>query len=175
MPAALTERVVEVARLAAVHNVKSLDARLALMRQMHELGLRDPEVRGLALRIVRECPERDDACELRALFNWYKTNIRYSGDPEGRDTYASPRRTLLEWKAADCDDAVVSLGCLVRHNGFKVGARVVQTGPEGFDPVYAIAGFPKENPTGYVALDPTVATAYPGWEPQHSKRKDYLW
>ena len=175
MAGAVSERVVEVARLASVRRVTSLAGRIALMRQMHELGLRDPEIRGLALRIVRGCPERDDACELRALFDWYKTNIRYSGDPEGRDTYASPRRTLLEWKAGDCDEVPVSLGCLVRHNGINVGARVVQTGSEGFDHVYLIAGFPKENPIGYVALDPTVATAYPGWEPQHSKQKDYLW
>ena len=36
-------------------------------------------------------------------------------------------------------------------------------------------GYPKDKPTSYVAMDPTVDEATLGWEPPSTKIKDFLW
>jgi len=154
--------------------VRSLRDRVKVMRQMHEVGLTDPDVRGTALRAVAGCPARDDRCELEAVFNFVKARVRYTGDVEGHDTYASAKRTL-EWGGGDCDDHSVAVATLARHLGFKTGVRVADTGSGDWDHVYAIVGFPKDVPTGYVAMDTTMPQSKPGWEARARKVKDFLW
>ena len=169
MPTAVEAR----RRWGAVHGVHTLRGKLKQIRGMHMAGLLDPSMRALAAKIARTCPERDDACEVRAVYQWVRRNIRYTDDVEGFDTHASPMRTV-EWGIGDCDDSLALVTCLMRHLGYRVGVRVAETGTQGYDHVYAIAGWPKLTPVSYVAMDTTEAR-WPGWEAASRRHRDFLW
>lgn len=155
--------------------VWGLRGRVEKIYDLHTAGLRDPEMRRRALQIVRSVPARDDLGELRAVFEWYRRTVPYRADIRGIDTYATPRRTI-EWGGGDCDDATIVLTTLVRHLGFLTGAKVAATGSSTeWNHIYAIAGVPKDNPRGYVALDPTVDGSVVGWEAPINKSKVFLW
>lgn len=145
-----------------------------------------PEVRRAALKIVRDCPDRNDECELEALYDAVKSGtknvpglrsgVRYvsdpdGADPEGNDYYTSPQR-LLEMCVdgacgGDCDDHACLIAALAMQLGFQVGLRIWKPRDgKFFEHVYAIVGLPKLNPTHAVALDTTVEEAHAGWEPR---------
>ena len=157
-----------------IYKVRSLRDRVAIMKKMHEAGLLDPDVRGAALLAVRGCPDRDEECEIRSIFDLVKQKVRYTGDIQGHDTFASASRTL-EWAGGDCDDVSVACATLLRHLGFRVGVRAAATGGTDWDHIYAIVGYPKDRPRGYVALDTTVPHSFPGWEPVASRTQDFIW
>lgn len=64
-----------------------------------------------------------------------------------------------------CDDFVIALGSMHRMLGFEgLVARVVSTNAESWEHVYLLVGYPKRRPKKWVALDPTVRGALPGWQ-----------
>lgn len=87
---------------AELHQVHSLDARVKHIVRHVQRGRLDPMVRQRAIQVVsqrcgeRWCiPERDYLGEVRAIFAWVKSNVRYVRDAAQVDQYASPRRTLI--------------------------------------------------------------------------------
>lgn len=87
--------------LGRLLRVRSLKDRIRIMRDLHLAGLRDSEVRKTAIQAVAGCPARNDMCEIQAIYKLVKSRVRYTGDVQGFDTYASAARTL-EWGGGDC-------------------------------------------------------------------------
>jgi len=113
---------------------------------------------------VQTCGMKDAVCESQALWDFAVLNVRYVLDPDGYDMFSTAKYTLLAG-GGDCDDFVILLGALHRLVGFQsVVARVVSAGGKHWEHVYLLVGFPKAGPKQWVALDPTVKGATPGWQ-----------
>lgn len=96
------------------HTVRTLDDRVNLIirlvwdgeaafnkRHAPEGGLRDPRMRQLGLRVTSLCTARDDMCELSAIHEFVKQNVRYTGDIAMKDLFQSAWRTL-QYGGGDC-------------------------------------------------------------------------
>lgn len=144
----------------------------------------------LQIKVASGCRDRDDWCELSAIYDTVKhgdsrvpalkTGLKYVNDPQTHDYFIRPRKMLelcLEGASAeDCDSHAALNAALAAALGFRVGVRAY--GPQKNGPlthVYAVAIMPKlqkadefGNPTGenqVVALDTTHPPARLGWEP----------
>lgn len=144
-----------------------IEERVASIQDMVWAGIQDPRMRKLALQITKHCPERDGTCEARAVYDYVKANVRYTGDVapikmgrsgpvEGVDLYQAGKRTL-EFQGGDCDDQSILVSTLLAHNGITPRLRVVAESRTADDShIYPIAGLPKNAPTKWVALDTTL-------------------
>jgi len=161
-----------------------IEMRVGLIQDKVWESVQDPEMRKLALAITQKCPARDGECEARAIFNYVKKNVRYTGDVapvkmgrngpvEAIDYFQSAKRTV-EFKGGDCDDHSGLLATMLALNGITPRMRV--TAPrknETWRHIYTVAGLPKENPTRWIALDTTLDPAKFGKEAQYAKHKDF--
>jgi transglutaminase-like putative cysteine protease len=143
-----------------------IEERLASIQDLIYKSIQDPEMRKLALQITSHCPERDGECEAKAVYDWVKDNVRYTGDVgaikqpdgsiEGIDLYQSARRTV-EFSGGDCDDQSILVATLLAHNGLTPRLRVMkESSNEDFSHIFPLSGLPKNNPTRWVALDTTL-------------------
>jgi hypothetical protein len=165
-------------------SVTSVGSQKASLRKLAEMTanaiVRDPRVRVAALALVNDCPSRDDACELEAVFRAVKSGdprvpglehgVRYVSDPRLADYYTAPGRVLqlcgMGSCGEDCDGQAALIAALLGTLGFVVGLRAyAPPGEEDYVHVYAVAGLPKYDPQEFVGLDPTVKQSYVGWEP----------
>lgn len=104
---------------STVYEVRTLDDRIAAIREQANKGKIDPSVIAWARRQVSaRCagtpggwciPEKNKRKEAEAIFRGMRRDVRYVNDVLGIDTYTHPKRTL-EHRAGDCDD-YSSLGC----------------------------------------------------------------
>lgn len=125
---------------------------------------------------VPACAMKDDRCESQAIWDFTVLNVRYVLDPAGYDLFATPKYTLLAG-GGDCDDMVILMGAMHRLAGFDhVAARIVSTNGRYWEHVYLLVGYPKTGqPRTWVALDPTVKGAVPGWQYDRIKtHQDFL-
>lgn len=155
------------------HDVHNDDQRMEhIFKRVHK-ALRDPSYRGDAIKATRRCRARDDQCEINALFNSTKKNLRYVADVRGIDTYQNPVRSR-DWGGGDCDDHLADLIAQHYSIGFAAGARVMSPDldPSGTH-TYGIIGVPKEEPTRVVVLDTTVEGTRPGDEPAAGQTRWY--
>ncbi len=147
-------------------NDMPIEERLASIQKLVHRSVQDPEMRKLALRITSKCPERDGTCEARAIYDYVKANVRYTGDiapikfpngdVEGIDLYQSARRTL-EMNGGDCDDQAIVLATLLSLNGITARLRVMKEDKAGdYSHIFTVAGLPKTAPTRWTALDTTL-------------------
>lgn len=96
--------------------------RIGIIQEMIALSVKDPAVIKLARQVTRNCPDRDKACELKAIYDWKKRHLRYVSDHaphklskadggkiDSVDFYATARH-IIESGAADCDEHVI-VGC----------------------------------------------------------------
>lgn len=152
------------------------------LEKLGELAQRStvhPLVRETAMRIVAECPARDDMCELQAIYDAVKhgtpavkalrNGVRYVADPRWADYFTAPYRLLKQCASGvcsgDCDDAASLIAALAGAIGFKVGLRVWGETHDEYVHVYAVVGVPKRAPTQVLGMDTTVESADVGWEP----------
>jgi transglutaminase superfamily protein len=147
----------------------SIKQRLELMQEMVAEDVKDPEMRKLALRVTSKCEARDDECEMRAIYDYVRKNVRYSGDVaphklwkggpvDSVDLYSTGKRTL-ESGAGDCDDATILVSSLAVLNG--ITAKFKATSPfkwqkEAYTHVYPMLGYPKNDPEKWIAADTTL-------------------
>jgi transglutaminase-like putative cysteine protease len=143
-----------------------IEERLASIQDLIYKSIQDPEMRKLALQITSHCPERDGECEAKAIYDYVKENVRYTGDVgairqpdgsiEGIDLYQSARRTL-EFGGGDCDDQSILVATLLANNGITPRLRVMkESSNEDYSHIFPLAGLSKNNPTRWVALDTTL-------------------
>jgi len=137
------------------------------MRKAAQDGARDPQIRQLALQITRNVPNKDNAGELAAVYQWVKDNIRFRG--EWDETIQAPEVTL-KFGAGDCDDHSVLMCALLGSIGYRCRFETVAVrGEQDFTHVYAEALDPSTEK--WTALDTTVSQAFPGWEPPDKTRE----
>lgn len=165
----------------------SIDERMEILQGVVEKSVKDPSMRKLALQITRHCPARDGQCEAKAIGDWVKKNIRYTGDVgpiklshngqvEGVDVFQTAARTV-EFGGGDCDDHTILNVTLAAHNGLTSNMRV--TSPtrnpkeEDYGHIYGTIGLPKNNPRKYYAVDTTLPNYRFGYEVPYGKAKDY--
>lgn len=167
-----------------VHQVgDGLPPRVDLLRQLYQCpegGIRNARMRGYGLAITRACHARDDMCELKAIFDFVThrnpqtgiTNIRYTGDIRGKDTFQSALRTM-EFGGGDCDDHAQLNAVLAAVNGFKGKWRITSNTGASWDHIYYLAGVPKNRPFQWIALDTTLGAGRFNKEPNRAKYQDF--
>lgn len=153
---------------------KTAKDRVAVMFMQVAKSIRDPLARTIVADAVRGCPERDDWCEVQAIYWAFRNHGRYTGDVREIDTYQTLRRTW-ELGIYDCDDATIGLMALLLSAGFRAGAKIISQDGKTYNHVYAVVELPRSNVTTFnrrvIPLDATVPSAVPGWEPPRSQRK----
>ena len=143
-----------------------IEERLASIQDLVHKSIQDPEMRKVALQVTSGCPERDGECEARAVYDFVKANVRYTGDiapikfpngdVEGIDLYQSARRTL-EFGGGDCDDQSILIATLLALNGITPRLRVMkEDGASDWSHIFPLAGLPKNTPSEWRALDTTL-------------------
>jgi len=113
---------------------------IAAIRNLVDEALRDPYVRQAAGWIVRSVPAYKDAAEVRAVYEWVKSRIRFTKDPIGKETLSSARWVLTHG-FGDCDDInAVLLPSLLGALGYPTQLVTVSLNPNdagAFSHVYA--------------------------------------
>lgn len=165
----------------SVYEVSSQKKALEELGKLIEKSTVDPIVRNAALAITHDVDSRDDAGEVRAIFDAVKhgsdtvkgleTGVKYVSDPRWADFFTAPSRLLQQCASGrglcsgDCDDHAALLCALLGSLGFLVGLRAWGRQKGEFTHVYAVVGMPKIAPTEFIGLDTTVEESEPGWEP----------
>jgi hypothetical protein len=174
------------------YKIRTLDDRVRYLRQLVDQGKRDPQVYAFARRSInarcgtRWCiPEKDNLGEARAVFknlrgampphlteadlrrarsvhNSMRRNVRYTSDIAGVDTYQKPSHTLA-LRSGDCDDYSATTCSALGSIGIPCGFEVIRTkGAKDWNHIYAMAGFPRSNPTRWIPMDSSVNKPF-GW------------
>jgi hypothetical protein len=127
--------------------------RLGIMQEQIAKSVKDPAAIKLARLMTRHCPDRDNQCVLRAIYDWKRANLRYTGDiaahklekkdggqVEPVDLFQSAARTA-EFGGGDCDDHSIFGSAMGIINGITMHLRV--TAPqmslrENYEHVYEL-------------------------------------
>lgn len=145
----------------------TIEQRLRSIQDLVWKSVQMPTTRQLAMQIIRKCPERDEVCEAKAIYDYVRPRFRYTGDiapvkqgsrgpTEPIDLYQRADRTL-EFGGGDCDDANILYSALSTSIGLPTRLRVTaetKTADDGH--IYPVVGIPKMNPTKWVAADLTL-------------------
>lgn len=110
----------ETARVSATQTVwRDFPATAARMVEIIKEAARDPELRARAIEIIKPAASGFYVNEARLLFDYFRNNVKYIGDPTNEDVFQWPLLTLKN-EAADCNNRVVAIGALARSIGFPV-------------------------------------------------------
>jgi len=116
-------------------------------------------------------------CELSNIYRFVVTNVRYTGDIAGVDTFSAPLRTL-QMGGEDCDGHAVLCAALAICNGFRAKVRITSNRGVTWDHIYCLAGMPKGRDDRWIALDTTLARTQSDFsrftiEPPRAKFADF--
>ena len=156
----------------ASFNVQSdtLDDRMDFLIEEIWKGIQDPKIQQLASRILEEydVPSRDWEGESKAVFEWVRSNIRYTRDPEGLELFRKPLRTV-QLGIADCDDMSILICALLGTIGHTLLLRVIGVSSNEPEHIYPVDLLPPGNPDYAIALDATRPEVM-GWEVPEEQR-----
>ena len=119
----------------------------------------EPRVRELAINIVSDKPD-----SISAIYDWVKTNVKYTPDPVETELFISPVKMVNDYHqrsplAGDCDDMAILSVALFRSVGVESNVVIFDTKGEGYDHAIAQAYSDK---LGWLNVD--VSSDYPlGW------------
>lgn len=134
---------------------------LRKMRKLADAGAKNLAIRSAAANIVFLTPERDELSEVVALFDFVRTNIRYTKDISEVETLSAPEKTLAV-RYGDCDDQTTLLAALFQSVGYPT--RFVIAGYQ--DPKIAEHVYLQVFVGGqWVDCDPTEQAMGIGWAP----------
>jgi Transglutaminase-like superfamily len=148
------------------------DQTIKLMRQLVDAALADASFVRKAVDIVRSVPAYDELGELNALYEWVKSNIRFTKDPLTKEKLYPPQE-LLKIRAGDCDDISMLLGAFALALGYPARLITISANPDApqeFSHVYMQA----EAPVGsgqWVSMDAARADSQFGVDPPVYFRK----
>lgn len=155
----------DVHRLTIPSGYRGTLATLSHIAGLIRQGAKDFAVRRQAVAILRGRGVRakDYLAEIKSLFEWVQSHVRYTRDTYRVELLHSPRR-MLELRAGDCDDMTILLGALLESVGHPV--RLVITGsdparPDQFSHIYLEVGHRGR----WIALDATMPHPM-GWQPK---------
>jgi len=120
--------------------IRGINERLSRMKRMVEEGRISPRIRQLVGKLVRNCPERDQECELRSIHDYIADQTRFLDDIRDLELFQQPEITL-EFGAGDCDDLSILAASLLESAGFKT--QLVAVGQEDYEHVYVRTQYPK--------------------------------
>lgn len=130
------------------------------MRRLIDEGKRDAEVMRAAGAVIFTTPEKLEAGEVCAVFEYVRDHVRYVRDVVGHETLASARMTLAR-QAGDCDDQTVLLGAMLESVGYPVRLVVAAyQAPGNWEHVFLEVWAAGE----WIACDPTEKAPL-GWSP----------
>lgn len=135
---------------------------LRIMNRLVRDGKRTMRVREKAMQLVQACGPgnaRDYKCQVKALHQFVRDNIRYVMDITDTETIATPDKTL-ELGAGDCDDKSVLLAALLESIGHPTAFIAIGFEPGVFSHVYVESKIG----TVWVPLETTEAVPV-GWSP----------
>jgi hypothetical protein len=103
---------------------------IAVIRQLVDEGIKDPEVNRAAIGIVKAAGVRpfDFDGEQRAIYNFVLKQIRFTRDIAGKETLRTPRE-ILAIRAGDCDDKSILIAALLGTIGHRVRLVTVKANP----------------------------------------------
>jgi transglutaminase-like putative cysteine protease len=166
------------------HATMPIEMRVASIQRRIETSVQDPEMRKISLQATAHCPERVGVCEAKAIYDFIKGRVRYTGDiapikwsdgkVEGVDLFQAARRTI-EFGGGDCDDHNILASTMLAHNGITPRLRVVKTrGAPDWEHIYAGALLPKGTGDKFVAIDTTLpGNNHFGIEPSYHRFVDF--
>jgi hypothetical protein len=161
-----------------------IEVRVASIQQKVRESIQDGRMRKIALQATAHCPERDGLCEAKAVYDFIKARVRYTGDVapirwadgkvEGVDLFQAAYRTL-EFGGGDCDDHNILASTMLAQNGITPRLRVVKTrGAPDWEHIFTGALLPKGTGDKFVALDTTLpGNNHFGREPNYAKFVDF--
>jgi len=161
-----------------------IEVRVASIQERVRESIKDGRMRKISLQATAHCPERDGMCEAKAIYDFIKARVRYTGDiapirwhdgkVEGVDLFQAAHRTL-EFGGGDCDDHNILAATMLAENGITPRLRVVQTkGAEDWEHIFPGALLPKGGGDKFVALDTTLpGNDHFGREPTYAKFIDF--
>lgn len=160
--------------IVSVHGIpagpRGTDATLERMAHVARTCSGHPSIAWLARDIVRDIQERDHEAELRAIYEWVRSTVRYTMDPIGTEWLQVPCHTAWVQGQEDCDGHSVLVAALAIALGHGALFRVVHADarrPEEASHVYPLVGYLE--PVGgvrWVAADTTHPPGFFGWEPE---------
>lgn len=133
-------------------------------------GAKDFCVRQTAIGILIQngIQPKDYLGEIRTLFEWVQSNIRYTRDIHRVELLHSARR-MLDLRAGDCDDMTILLSAMIKSIGHPVRIVLVGFNPRRqrlFTHIYLEAFFKG----WWIPLDPTMKHAM-GWSPPATTKR----
>ena len=145
-------------------SILGIEDRLQRMKRMTEEGRISPRIRQLVGRLVRDCPERDQECELRAIHDYIAAQTRFLDDIRDLELFQQPEITL-EFGAGDCDDLSILAASMLESAGFKT--QLVAVGHEDYEHVFVRTQSPKPpaKPEQTVAFDLSLPDKEFGFDP----------
>ena len=162
----------------------SIQERIGIIQDQIFKSINDPRMKRIAADVVRQCPERDGACEAKAVYNAVKARVRYAGDvapikhgrngPKDSIDYYQTAWNTWSMGAGDCDDQSILLATLLALNGIEPRLRVTATSKrEDWSHIYVVAGLPKYAPSKWIAVDSTLPGRRFGLEAPYGKYVDF--
>ena len=118
-----------------IRGVNNLDERMSAIIEMAQRGKIEPSVMAWArAQVTKRCrqgrngeqwctPEKDTMAEIAAIYQGMRSDVRYTSDIRGFDTYVNPKHTLAH-QAGDClpgDTLLVTPSGFVRIADIKEG------------------------------------------------------
>lgn len=154
-------------------NSPDIEDRVDLIFAEIEQGKADPVIRRILGVILKDVPEKDYMGELQAIFDWVKSNVRYTHDPHKLELFQKPTRAI-ELKLGDCDDQAIVIGSMIQSIGYPLRLRIIGVSSKQPEHIYCMAGLPPtendEDIQAWVAMDATVPNPM-GWEYPHERLK----
>lgn len=177
------------ARLVKILNQK--DSFMELVRVTAADALSEPIYKvARQIKMASRCDDRDDICELKAVYDTVKNGderipgmergLRYISDPQTIDYFIRPKKMLSFCAegacAEDCDSHAALVASILIAMGFRAGLRAYGPKKTGaFSHVYAVAMLPKisvndvsgvkSKTVDVIGMDTTVPSASVGWQP----------
>lgn len=146
-------------RTALLSGERGTAQTIELMRRLIDDALTDPAFVRQAIDIVRTVPAFDDHGEAEAVYNWVRSNIRFTKDPVTKEKLTPPRE-LLKLRAGDCDDISMLAGAFLIALGYP--ARLVTVAANANQP----------NEFTHVYVEGEVPPGSGNWVPMDAARSD---
>jgi hypothetical protein len=127
---------------------------IALMRQLVDQDLANASFVNFAKSLVQNVPSHDEWGEVEAIYDWVKSNIRFTKDPYPKETLYPPSE-LLKVRSGDCDDISMLMGALALAVGYPARLVTVAANRQSmgeFSHVYTEIEIPPDSGT-WVAAD----------------------
>ncbi len=129
-----------------------------------------------ARNIVRDCGG-DEECESNAIFQWVKSHVTFTKDPDNYERVVTPDIAIRAIKAygyfaEDCDSITLLLGSLLKAAGMPVKIVMVRTdNNKQYNHMYLKVLILNGNKKAeFISLDATYKNNVYGWEyPSNNK------